>query len=562
MTRFDKIFSKSRDILVYRKVCKQASDVCLAFFRGETPMNMRQLFELKGRQRIYTDEREITDENIIKVLRSAYTVHKQNVNEIQYLIDYELGDQPLPREKRIRPDIDVQISENAANFVTEFKMGYFWGIPPVMIQHGDKEMHGTDPMSDDNGIAALNEMLQNGLDLSYENQKLSDFVEKCGIGHRLVDVKTADEFDDEEPMNLVKVCTLDSRNAFCVYYNGIGTPKVMGVTYVKTQSGKLRFTCFTKNARYEIVGWKIANPEIERQVNPLGMIPIVEYNRAIDRTGCFERHISYMDGLNMLISDFANSVAQDTQQIWWGDNVDFDVDEKTGEAIKPESGDWLLTHSPENRKASVQALASGVDGSSTLNAIAFEWNRILQKCHVPIQQESAGGGSTGTATSMSAGWQAAEVDALREESVVKRGMKEELRLILKAIELVPHSVLEADSPLRKIHAQDVDFHFNRNKNYDLSIKANTLATLINSGIHGRHAIKISEITADTESVWLDSQSIIEKKQKKMFEEVQSTSTSASSAEKEASGESAENHRTLQDSSDQQGNSPFIGSSGT
>ena len=142
-------------------------------------------------------------------------------------------------------------------------------------------------------------------------------------------------------------------------------------------------------------------------------------------------------------------------------------------------------------------------------------------------------------------------------------MKEELRLILKAIELVPNSVLEVDAPLRKIHAQDVDFHFNRNKNYDLSIKANTLATLINAGIHGRHAIKISEITADTESVWLDSEPIISKKQKKMFEEQAVTSTqSSASAEKEAAGESSEDRRTLQDSSDQQGNSPFIGSSGT
>ena len=162
---------------------------------------------------------------------------------------------------------------------------------------------------------------------------------------------------------------------------------------------------------------------------------------------------------------------------------------------------------------------------------------------------------------MAAGWQAAEVDALREECVVVRGLKEELRLILKAIQLVPSSVLPMDAPLRNIHAQDVDFHFNRNKNYDLSIKANTLATLINAGIHGRHAIKISEITADTESVWLDSQNIIEKKQKKMFEE-QQTSTSSSSAEKEAAGEGTDEKRTMQDASDQVGNSPYVGSTGT
>ena len=516
------------------------------------------IYQLKGRRKIFTDENYIDDSNLIKVLRNAYATHVLNQREMQYLLDYELGDQPLPREKKIRSDINVVVSENAANFVTEFKKGYFWGIPPVMIQHGDKEMHGTNPMSDDTGIAALNEMMLNGLEIGYQNQVLGDFVEKCGIGHRMVDPKTADEFDEDDPHNLVNVYALDSRYTFCVYHNGLGQRKLMGVTYTKTQSGKLLFTCFTKDSRYEVAGWKIQNPEVEKQINPLGMIPIVEYNRAIDLTGCFERHISYMDGLNVLISDFANSVAQDTQQIWWGDNVDFEIDEKTGEAIKPESGDWLLTHSPEGRKASVEALASGIDGSSTLNAIAFEWNRLLQKCHVPIQQESAGGGSTGTATSMASGWQAAEVDALREEGVISRGLKEELRLILKCIELVPTSVLPEDAPLRKIHAQDVDFHFNRNKNYDLSIKANTLATLINAGIQGRHAIKISEITADTESVWLDSQDIIEKKQKKMFEET-TTSTSSSSAEKEASGDSNTGEgRILQDASDQIGNSPFIG----
>ena len=514
------------------------------------------IYRLRGRQRIYTDETVIDESNLIKVLRTAYMMHRQNQLEMQYLIDYELGDQPLPREKKIRPEINCIVSENAANFITEFKKGYFWGIPPVMIQHGDKEMHGSNPMSDDTGIAALNEMMLNGINIAYQNQVLGDYVEKCGVGYRLVDVKT--EFDEnDDPHNLVNVHALDARYAFCVYHNGVGQEKLLGVTFTKTLGGKLLFTCYTKNARYEVQGWKIANPEIEKQVNPLGMIPIVEFERAIDRTGAWERQISYMDSLNTLISDFTNNVAQDTQQIWWGDNVDFDVDEKTGEVKKPESGDWLLTHSPENRKASVQALSSGLDGASTLNAIAFEWNRLLQKCHVPIQQESAGGGSTGTATSMAAGWQAAEVDALREECVIVRGLKEELRLILKAVQLVPSYVLPMDSPLRKIHAQDVDFHFNRNKNYDLSIKANTLATLINAGIHGRHAIKISEITADTESVYLDSKDIIEKKQKKMFEEVQ-TSSSSSSAEKEAAGEGKDDKRTMQDAGDQISNSPYIG----
>ena len=152
---------------------------------------------------------------------------------------------------------------------------------------------------------------------------------------------------------------------------------------------------------------------------------------------------------------------------------------------------------------------------------------------------------------MASGWQTAEVDALREESVISRGMKEELRLILRAIKLVPTKVLEAESPLRTVRAADVDFHFNLNRNYDLSIKANTLATLINAGMHGRHAIKLSEISPDAETVWNDSAEIIQAKQHKMFSE-ESTGSDTLSAD------TINEDRTLQDESDQTVNSPFMG----
>lgn len=51
-------------------------------------------------------------------------------------------------------------------------------------------------------------------------------------------------------------------------------------------------------------------------------VPIVEYERSFDRTGCFERELSKMDALNILLSDFTNDVSQRTQEMWWGDNID------------------------------------------------------------------------------------------------------------------------------------------------------------------------------------------------------------------------------------------------
>ena len=60
---------------------------------------MRQLF---GRTVIYTDEKEITRENLISVLTKAISVHKCNSSDIQYLYDYYTGCQEIQNKKNAR----------------------------------------------------------------------------------------------------------------------------------------------------------------------------------------------------------------------------------------------------------------------------------------------------------------------------------------------------------------------------------------------------------------------------------------------------------------------------
>ena len=182
------------------------------------------MWTLKGRQKIYTDAKEITADNIIKELSKAYEKHKFNRLEMQYLIDFEAGDQPLDRPKIVRPEINIKVTDNAANYITDFKMAYFWGTPAMLIQRSDKDAHKTPAGLDDEGISALNEMLTNACDIGYKNQELGNFVEKVGVGYRLVDIKTEFEEDDEA---LVDIYTLDPRYAFCVYSNDAKQKKLM-----------------------------------------------------------------------------------------------------------------------------------------------------------------------------------------------------------------------------------------------------------------------------------------------------------------------------------------------
>lgn len=488
---------------------------------------------LTGREKIYTDEDHIGRDNLVDVLNKATYIHNRNVKQMEFLDRYERGIQPLPRQKTIRPEINIEIEDNVANYVTEFKVGYLWSSPALLVQHGNKDSHKTDEERDDAGISGLNESLRNGSMIAAKDQELARWVEICGIGHRFVDIKT--DFSEESDA-IVDIFTLDSRNAFCVYYNSMGRRKALGVTY-RTSKGKTHYACYTNDVRYDVVDGEI----VSETRNILGMIPIVEYERSVDRTGCFERQVSDMNGLNVLVSDFANDLAQRTQEIWWGNDIKFP--KVNGKTEPPKSGQWILTFTGQNgTNPKIQPLSSNVDANGILSAAQARWNRILQKCKVPMQHESEGGGSTGVAMDMSTGWSSAEIDAQREQQLIEKGKREELQLILKAISFLPAKVLSLDDPIRDVHNTDVDFHFNRRKNYDMAVKANAFATWVAHGVHGRHALKAVDAFEDTEQVWLDSKETIEQFQEVKFSKNTATDT---------------NERLMSDNSDQAGNSPLI-----
>ena len=97
-------------------------------------------YTLRGRRRIYVDDDHVDGDNLFRVLEWAMMTHAQNEADMQFLIDYEKGYQPLPRSKTVRPDIDIQVNDNVANQVTVFKCGYVWGNTVLYVHRGNKDM--------------------------------------------------------------------------------------------------------------------------------------------------------------------------------------------------------------------------------------------------------------------------------------------------------------------------------------------------------------------------------------------------------------------------------------
>ena len=139
--------------------------------------------ELTGRCRIYTDVAKITSKNIFQVLKEAMMIHMKNVDDMVLLMRYEKGIQPLVRKKIIRKEVNIKVSDNLANQITEFKLGYVWGQPITYVQRGNKDLKkSTEKENDfqDDSISMLNEL--NDAEYAFsKDQELGRFVEITGF---------------------------------------------------------------------------------------------------------------------------------------------------------------------------------------------------------------------------------------------------------------------------------------------------------------------------------------------------------------------------------------------
>lgn len=515
-----------------------------------------------GRLEIFTDEPEITEKNVIRVLRNALPKHLINAARCDFLLNYEAGEQPLQRIKTYRKDINIEVSDNLANEITEFKLGFNWGNPITLVQRGEQD---SGKKNETKPISLLNECYR-AEKHEAKTQQLARFVEICGIGFTYIDINT--EYQDGDSYFTLNV--LDPRTTFIIkssYY--VDHRPMLGVSYREDEMGNRYFTCFSKWQRFEISGaLKIKNGEIQKddngkpitnwfenersgEKNPLGMNPIIEWIRSYDRMGCFERQIPEMDALNIAVSDFFNDVDQNCQAIFHANDIEFPKDEQ-GDEHHPKTNDWVVTNTTQDGKTPfINPIAIAYDYNGMLNQFAFRTSRIKEKCNVPSRNDNSGG-STGIAMSDATGWTNAEVEAGRQDLIKDSCKMEEVKVALAAIKKSPY--VPSDSPLLELRYSDTKANISRQKNYEMSSKINTYATGVSHGLAPEHMIPAINFFPDPQQVIADSKPFIERYLKSAFNEQSNTSNSNASLEKKPNAD-----RIQQDYSDQIENSPMLDS---
>lgn len=430
---------------------------------------------LFGRRTLYTDIAEITRENVVGVIDSVMSDHLINKWDIEYLYNYYKGEQPiLNRVKNIRPEINNIIVENRANEIVSFKEGYLMGEP---LQYVNR----TGASEATEAVNILNEYMF-AEDKSPKDKELANWFFISGTAYRMIlPDKMAGELLDDAPF---EIYTLDPRETFIVYHNGLGNKPVMGVKYIVRDDQVTVYSVYTKNRYYEIADRKI----IKDEPHALGDIPIIEYPANMAKLGAFEIVITILDAINSISSNRLDAIEQFVQSLLVLKGVDIDGEEfkrlrEMGGLLVPQEGDVLY-------------LTQELNQSETQTLVDYMYQTVLTICGMPNRNGGLSTSDTGSAVIMRDGWSAAEARAKDTELMFKKSEKQFLKLALKI-----------SNQLRnlKLKLSDIEIRFTRRNYENILEKTQVLATLLaNDKIHPQLAFEHSGLFIDSEMAYTKS----------------------------------------------------------
>ena len=447
---------------------------------------------LFGRRVIKTDEREVTLDNVVSILRKALLTHWKNRSEIEYLWNYYKGRQPvLSRKKEVRPEIKNMIVENRANEIVSFKSGYLMGEPLQYVSRGNGEN-----LAD--AINQLNEFVF-AEEKPAKDKELADWFHICGTAYRMV-LPDENGMEDESPF---EIYTLDPRNTFVVYHNGLGDKPLLGVKYVVDENGIVHYSCYSDHEYFEIVEFKV----VSYDTHILGDIPIIEYPLNLARIGAFELVIPLLDAINLTDSNRLDGVEQFIQALMLFHNVD--ISSEDYRRLREEGAIKFKDIDPQ-LKAEVSYLINNLNQGETETLVDHLYDVVLTICGMPNRNGGSSTSDTGSAVIMRDGWSAAEARAKDSELMFKKSERIFLRLILH----ICHTLSGMD-----LKVCNIEIRFTRRNYENILQKAQVLDLMLkNEKIHPRLAFEHCGLFVDSDLAYTLSAEYAEEKERKAQEQ--------------------------------------------
>lgn len=447
---------------------------------------------LSGRRKIKSAVRKITAGNLMTVLNNALAIHAKNAAEIDYLYGYYKGAQDIRyKVKLVRENINAKVTVNRANEIVAFKSSFLLEEPIQYISH-----NGDDATS--KLVNSLNELMREA-DKEANDKEVVDWMHICGVGERLV-LRN----EDRAAKVPFEIFTVDPRNAFVIYHDGIGEKPLAGVILGMEEDGTQIADVYTATTHYTVKG-----DTVETVTAPqYGGIPLVEYENNKARLGAFETVIPVLNAINNLESDAVDSVKDFVN----GFDVfqDCDIANDTygnlsigGMAVK------IKTNTP-GIQPKVYRVTSEINQSGVQTRIDDLTSAYLEICGMPNRNGGSSTSDTGTATIFRDGWATAVSRAKETETMFRRSERQFCKIALNICK-----VQGVDVP----GLADFECEFLAHKLSNLQSKVQTLCEMLgNDMIHPKHAYAAAGVFDDNEAAYRDGMAwMIEQTAKKEAE---------------------------------------------
>ena len=429
-----------------------------------------------GRKVLYTNASEITRDNVCKELSKVLKDFTQNAEEIDYLYNYYLGNQPvLYREKQVRPEINNKVVNNTAYFIVETKTADIASEPIQYVLRGTDENKSKE-------IADLNAIMENE-DKAYSDICLARWRSICGTSFRLI-------ANDDGRSSLLdetnfRIDVLDPRTTAVVYYNN--NIPAFSFQKIKDENNKTLYFVYTKSKWFKIINNKIA----QSGENGFTAIPVIEYPNNENRISDVEITISLSDAINEMASDRQDGIAQFVQSF-----IKFINCEMDGDKFKElrQMGAFIVKSNNGENKADVDIMSSELNQSESQVAKDDLFNSILVIQGIANREGNTGGDTQG-AVSLRNGYLDSEKRAELSEPSFKKAEKQFLRILLYKLSVDKQTSLKVS---------DIEIKISRSKMDNMLTKAETLKVLLDSGVYFERALKSVGFFADPEQVAIES----------------------------------------------------------
>ena len=329
------------------------------------------------------------DTEITPLLMCDYIkIHNQYAVKLDMLHRYYIGEHDIFKRVKKASLANNRVVVNHAKYISLISAGYMCGSP---VTYQSKTNQNLDE---------LNRWVEEA-ELATQDMDMATDQSRFGIAYEL-----AYGGEDEEGNAMLKLATIDPRDAFVVYENNV-TFRPMAACYYYPRNNIVNqqlegYDCVvitdTKKFEFRISPEFKLDGEVTESVNEFGMVNLFEMFNNNECQGDFEQQLSLIDAYNKLMSDRVNDKEQFVEALMVLKGMTLgDTNEERAETYGSVKENGVIEIDPEG---DVSFLTRQLDeaGSETLRkAIVEDIGRT--SCVPQMLDENFSGNSSGVALS-------------------------------------------------------------------------------------------------------------------------------------------------------------------